>query len=480
MGDNGSSFSNRLKSYANRLDSAIAFGQSPATMGRVPAIVCSVLAATALGVPLPVAAQDAAPPSAAAETITMTPAQLFDYADAARDRGDYATAEAAYRALATNPDIDIRSEARFRLGMMLADQLQRYGDAAIEFRKILDERPRAGRVRLELARMHAMLGNPGAAARELRAAEAGGLPPEVQRAVRFYANAFEASKPFGYSIGIALAPDTNINRATRSDTLGTIIGDFTLDDNAQAKSGIGLALRGQAYVRAPIGARSRLLVQVSGQGDLYRQSDFNDVILGMQAGQEVQLGKNWVYLGGSATWRWYGGTPYSQTLGFSASLRRPAGPRGQWQFEAGLARDDNRFNDLQDATVYSLSLGYDRAFSATSGGGISLSANRNAARDPGYALTGGGAGGYLFREFGPVTAVFNLGYNHVAADQRIFLYPRRRIDNRYSAGLGITLRNLRFGAFAPLARVRFERNVSTVEIYDYSRFSGEIGVTAAF
>lgn len=449
-------------------------------MGRCSEIAWAVLAAAALAAPLPAKAQDAAAEPGGDGTVTMTPAQLFEFADAARDRGDYVTAEAAYRALATNPDIDIRSEARFRLGLMLADKLQRYADAAIEFRKILDERPKAGRVRLELARMHAMLGNPGAAARELRAAEASGLPPEVQRAVRFYANAFEASKPFGYSIGIALAPDTNINRATRSDTLGTIIGDFTLDDDAQAKSGIGLALRGQAYVRAPISARSRLLVQVSGQGDLYRQSDFNDLILSLQAGPEVQLGKNRVYLGGSAVWRWYGGAPYSRTLGFSASLRRPVGPRGQLQVEAGLARDDNRFNDLQDATVYSLSAGYDRAFSATAGGGISLSASRNAARDPGYALTGGGAGVYLFKEFGPVTAVFNLGYNHVEADQRIFLYPRRRIDNRYSAGLGITFRNLRFGSFAPLARVRFERNVSTVEIYDYSRFSGEIGVTAAF
>lgn len=420
------------------------------------------------------------PPPAAPTTITMTPAQLFDYADQARDRGDFTTAEASYRALATNPDIEIRSEARFRLGMMLADNQRRYADAAVEFRKILDEKPKAGRVRLELARMHAMLGNPGAAARELRAAQAGGLPPEVQNAVRFYANAFEAQKPFGYSVGIALAPDTNINRATRSDTLGTIIGDFTLDDNAQAKSGVGLALRGQAYFRTALGRKSRLLVQASGQGDLYRRSDFNDLIVGGQAGPEFQLGRNRVYLGGAATWRWYGGTPYSQTLGLSASLRRPVGKRGQAQIELGLARDNNRRNDLQDATVASVSLGYDRAITATSGGGVSFNAIRNAAEDPGYSLTSGGANAYLFKEFGPVTAVVNFGYSHLEADERIFLYPRRRTDDRYSAGLGVTLRNLRFGNFAPLARVRFERNVSSIEIYDYSRFSGEIGITAAF
>lgn len=420
------------------------------------------------------------PEAGQGQAVTMSAAELFQFADAARDRGDYATAEKAYRALSTNPDVDIRSEARFRLGMMLADRQQRYADAAVEFRKILDEKPKAGRVRLELARMHALLGNTTSAAREFRAAEAAGLPPEVRQAVRFYANAFEAQKTYGFSLGVALAPDTNINRATKSDTLGTVIGDFTLDDNAKAKSGLGLQLRGQAFWRHGIDRHARLLVQASTQGDLYRQSEFNDVIVALQAGPEYQSGKDRIYVGGTASWRWYGGDPYSLTAGVSGNLRHPLGKRGQLTVELGLAQDDNRRNDLQDATVASAAIGYDRAFCSSFGGGLSLSGSRNTARDPGYSLTSGGVGGYLFREIGPTTAVFNLGYTHLEADARLFLYPRRRIDNRYSAGLGVTFRNLRFGYFAPLARVRFERNVSSIEIYDYSRFSGELGVTATF
>lgn len=420
--------------------------------------------------------QSGSPPA----QIVLTPAQLFEFAEQAKARGDYANAEAAYRALAGNPDIEIRTEARFRLGLMLADRLHRYGDAAIEFRKILDEKPKAGRVRLELARMQAQLGNSGAAARELRAAEAAGLPPEVRQAVRFYANAFEAQKRAGFSLGVALAPDTNINRATRSDTLGTVIGDFTLDDNAKAQSGVGLALRGQAYYRTRIDKRARLLVQVSGQGNIYRDGQFNDVIAAVQAGPEYLIGKDRLTIGAAASWRWYGGMPYSQALGVNASLRHPAGKRGQISLDLGLVQDNNRLNDLQDATVTNAAIGYDRAFSARFGGGLSLSGNRNNARDPGYSLTGGGAGAYLFREFGSVTAVANLNFNHLEADRRLLLYPRRRIDNRYSAGISMTLRSFRFGYFAPLARLRFERNQSTVDLYDYSRVSGELGVTATF
>src|SRR5690606_28048218 len=116
-------------------------------------------------------------------------AELFTFADAARDAGDFATAETAYRALAGNPDIELRSEARFRLALMLAHRMGKVREAAVELRAILDEKPRTARVRLELARLHAMLGNNAAAEREFRAAEAAGLPPEVERMVRFYANA---------------------------------------------------------------------------------------------------------------------------------------------------------------------------------------------------------------------------------------------------------------------------------------------------
>jgi tetratricopeptide (TPR) repeat protein len=202
-----------------------------------------------------------------ADALTVNAAQLFEFADAARQRQDFAMAETAYRALANDPDPELRAEARFRLGMMLADDLKRYRDAATQFRAILDDKPDAARVRLELARMQALLGNLDAAHREMRAAQAAGLPPEVERMVRFYANALSASKPLGGSIEVTLAQDSNINRATKSDTLGTVIGDFTLDEDAKARSGVGLALRGQGYARLPLfGRLSQLAAPVGQQG----------------------------------------------------------------------------------------------------------------------------------------------------------------------------------------------------------------------
>jgi len=111
---------------------------------------------------------------------------------------------------------------------------------------------------------------------------------------------------------------------------------------------------------------------------------------------------------------------------------------------------------------------------------VQVYTNREAARDPGYATTGGGLAVYAYRELGHTTAVVSLGYGHLEADERLSLFPHRRVEDRFSASLVGTFRSLRVGSFAPLARLRWERNKSTIEVYEYNRISGEFGVTSAF
>ena len=92
----------------------------------------------------------------------------------------------------------------------------------------------------------------------------------------------------------------------------------------------------------------------------------------------------------------------------------------------------------------------------------------------------GGASAYLFRDLGRTTLVGTLGYSRLEADARVFLYPKRRAENRYSASIAATLRALSLGSFAPLVRLKWERNHSSIELYDYRRVAAEFGVTSAF
>jgi outer membrane protein len=410
----------------------------------------------------------------------LTPAQLFDFAARAAAQGDTKTAEAALHALTGNPDRDIRNEARFRLAKLLSGPLKRKAEAAILLRHILDETPNAAPVRLELARLDAEMGHMGAAARELRAAQAIGLPPAVSRTVRFYQQALDAMRPIGGSIELAIAPDSNVNRATTASALNTVIGDFTLSRDARATSGIGGIARGQAFARLPLDPRFTLLARLSGSASLYRDPEFDDVIVAPQVGPEWAKGPDRISLSAGPGWRWYSGTPYTFSVSEAFDWQHRLGKRGQIRAGLSHAFVKNAFNTLETGVAWGGTLGLDRAFSARFGGGMMVNANRQGARDAGYATTGFGVSPYLFREVGHATLTATLSYGHLAADDRLSYLPDRRVDNAYGLSLAATLRQIRVGSLSPLIRLRLDRNQSTVQIYDYKRVAGEVGLASAF
>lgn len=417
--------------------------------------------------------------AAAGQSASVTADQLLAIAERAEAEGDLSMAEKAYRALVADPSVEVRSEARFRLAIMFAGQ-RSFAAAAILLREILDEQAGAQRVRLELARVLALMGDEAGARRALREAQAGGLPPEVARLVDRYSAALRARKAIGGSIEIALAPDSNINRATRSDTLGTVLGDFELDEDAKQRSGIGLALRGQGYARLPLGETPNLFGRVSSSADLYRDGDFNDVALAATIGPELHVGTDRLSLEGGRIWRWFGGEPYSGAWTVGLNYFRPLGRRAQLRGMASVAFIDNRLNELQDGEAYSASLSFERALSSRAGIRFTLSADRQALREPGYSTWGGRATLFGYRELGSITLVATLEHGRLKADERLALLSEARFDRLYRASLSATFRNFRIGTFAPLVRATYERSQSTIEIYDFRKLRTEIGLTRAF
>jgi hypothetical protein len=172
--------------------------------------------------------------------------------------------------------------------------------------------------------------------------------------------------------------------------------------------------------------------------------------------------------------------PYTFSWGGDAQWQHALGKRAQLRVDATALHIDNRRNPLETGASFGLSGTVERAFSPRFGGGIQLSANRQSAADPGYANTSGGLGLYAWREIGGATASLNLSYSHLEADARLDLLLEPRIDDDLAAALALNLRKVRLGALSPLLRVRFERNLSSLVIYDFRRLSGELGVVTAF
>jgi hypothetical protein len=446
---------------------------------------CHLAAALALAWAAAAKAQDPAAPEPPTPEppaqITLGAAGLFHFAEAAEAQADFAAAETAYRALADDPDPEFHTEARFRLARLLADHLDRPEEAAVQLRRILAEKPRAGAVRLALARIEARLGHRGAAVRELRAADAAGLPQDVERMVRFFGNALSAAKPLGGSLELAAVADSNINRATGSGTLDTVLGDFVLGSDARARAGWGFSAQGQAYARTWIDQNAQLLGEASFSADFHpRRGSFDDAAAALRLGPEYHPGKDRLAFTAGPAWRWFGRAPYSRALSLSGTWQHPLGKRGQLRADGEVMLTDNLRNNLQDGTTVSLRVSFDRQLGARGGGGVQLAASRTGAQDRGYSDHSGNAAIYAFRALGRLSAVVSLGYGHLESDARLFLYPRRRIDDRVSLIASLTWRQSALARAAPFVRLRAERNRSTVELYAYRRLAAEIGLSSSF
>jgi hypothetical protein len=412
-------------------------------------------------------------------SVTLTPADMFALADSAQHKDDTGTAEAIYRALATNPELEIRNEARFRLARMFEKE-RRLTESAVLLRSILDEQPSAQRVRLELADLLVKMGDEAAARRELRAVRAGPLPAEVAQQVDRFSEALRARKPMGGTIDVAVASDSNVNRATRSDTLGTVIGDFTLDKDARAQSGRGIAVQGQSYGRIAFGRDANLLGTLSASANLYRKSRFNDVSLGASFGPELTVGSFQFRPSVGGSRRWYGHDPFTDAASLQLDAAHPIAATAQIHGSLAASRIWNHLNSLESGHSYSGSMTIEAALSETSGCGITLTGIRQSLEDPGYSDVTGEVSLFGWHEAGRLTLSSALTFGRLVADQRLALYPVKRDDTLYRATLAATARQVQFRGFAPTMSLTWERNRSPIEIYDYGRTVFNMGVVRAF
>jgi len=411
--------------------------------------------------------------------ITATAPQLLQIAERLERAGDMVKAKAILAALAADPSSDIRNEARFRSAKLLAAEGQT-SRAALLLRQVIDERPDALPVRLELAALLDKMGDKDGAWRQVRAAQALGLPPEVARIVDRYSEALRARRPFGASLEIALAPDSNINRATRSDTLGTVFGDFAIDPNAKAKSGTGVALNAQAYRRLSLGDDADLLVRMTALGNLYRHKEYNEIAADVAAGPELTLGHNRIQAEAGLTQRWFGQKRFMRSVRVAAVVSHPLGRRTLLRISGSAALVDNQLNDLQDGKSFSGQLSAEHALSATTGIAATFGMDRESLKDPGYSTTGWRAGLTGWRDFGRVTLSAGAEFGRLHADERLLLFPDKREDRSSRFSLGATFRQLQFRGFAPVARFSIERNRSSIAFYDYRRTRTELGFIRAF
>lgn len=404
--------------------------------------------------------------------------QLFVAAEQLAKAGDLAGAAVLLDALTADPDLQYRTEARFRLAALREKAGDRRG-AIAALRALLADKPDAQRARLELGRLLSLEGDAAAAHAEFDRARQRGLPPDVARTVNRFSSAIVADRKRGGSVELVAAFDSNINRATQDRYLDTVIAPFLLDGDARARSGVGLGLGLQLHSRDQLGGVT-LLSQAGAHADLFAASRFDDVQLSLASGPELAVGGGRLRLAALGEARWFGGHPYSRGLGASIGLTGQVGATGQLELAASATHQRVDPDPLQSGERYSLSLSYARG--SASGTSFRLGARAAAidARARPNSLIQGTLDALVAHDFGPVTLFGQVAGSRLAGAAPLALFGKPRRDWRLDLAAGASWTAARIAGFTPLARLLFTDAHSTIGLYTYRRLRAEVGLARDF
>lgn len=410
--------------------------------------------------------------------ITAGAAQVFALADQLYAAGDLAGAEAALGAITQDKHVELRAEAWFRIAAV-REKRGDLGGAAAALRQVIAEQPQAPRARLELARLLSLMGQKDAARAELAGAQQIGLPAEVAATVRQFSTSLAPPRRRGLSVELASGADSNINRATTSPFVDTIIAPFTLDPESRRQSGIGFSASVQGWSQNRL-ASLDLMSRATLRADLFAKSRFNDIQLSADSGPQWQGRWGRVHPALLVERRWYGGTGYAfgygGQLGWQAALSQRLGAELGLSF-VHQSIDRNRFQDGW-RTNANVSLSRRWGAATTVRGTVRYGALD--ARAEAESLDQFGADALVASRLGAVTLFGEAGYTLTRGRAPIFLFGRRREDRRFDLSAGALFPRWAVGGFAPLVRLSRTNSKADIQLYDYRRTRLDLGVSRSF
>lgn len=371
-------------------------------------------------------------------------------------------------------------QARFLKGM-IAVAKNNNPQAIRIFRSILIDEPKAGRVRLELARAFFLAKDYGNALRQFQFALAGDPPPEVAANIGRYMAAIRDAKTVSYNFGIAIAPDSNLNTGSTAREV-TLFGlPFDLSEDARQRSGVGLALEAGGEWAPRIGEGKRLRLGLSGQRREYSGSDFDDMTIAGYAGPRLVVGRLDLSLLGTGYKRWYGASPYNQAIGGRAEATYHLSPRLAVSGAASAQWVRHRHARERDGRLASVNAGAFHALTSSSGVTAKAGISRHDARIAPYSSWSGFAAAGYYRDLPMGFSVYvEPAFSFSRYDEALVGFGRRRSDRTQTVLVTLLNRHLVLTRLTPRIAYTFTRQTSTIPLYEFTRSRIEIGFTSTF
>lgn len=415
----------------------------------------------------------------------LTAPQLLALAEGLVRDGKFDEARPLVAALKSAPGMDVPYNF---LDGMIAMEAGDAKTAARRFRAILKDHPGQTRVRLELAKALLMQGKLAGADYHLQlAANDEGLPEDIARMIGNARSVIRSNRRFRFGFDFGFAPDSNINSATAAETVNVNFGPvqvpLSLDDEARAKSGIGVTASAYASVRLPVADRIAIVADSDMSTINYEGSDLDDYTAQLAAGPELRLSpRSEVSLQGVGLYRWYGGKIAQRQFGSRLTIQHTLDRSSRVAVQFDGRRTESDINSGYNGWQVGANATYERVIGKSAIASGSIVARREFLDDEAFSNVqlglNAGLGGEL--PWG-INAGVSGGIAYARYDEpQLFFSFERRTDWRYQARLFAGLRQIRIAGFSPSVEYQFIKVASNYDLYRSERHRAQFKLARYF
>jgi hypothetical protein len=342
--------------------------------------------------------------------------------------------------------------------------------------------PAEPRFRLELASALAEIGQDERARYHFDLARgAQGLSPPDRQAISDRIDALDKRKLWEGHFRLALIPESNAEKRTGAErvTIGGL--NFGINPNARERPATGLDI-GFGLAALPALApdlRGQIGFRVDGR--IFDGKASDDVTLRLGGGLIRFADRGQRFSAEVFTnRRWLADRPYTRAVGLELGYSRRLSDRSS----LGVTLLGDRTDYIGTPFHTDRGIVHVNAVHLVSPqlllrGGLRFETRQSA--NPGLAGQASGlslGAQYLFE--GGLRVALDVHFDRNAFDGVHPLFGLRRLDRRRQLMLQITNSNWNFSGFAPVLKLGYERQKSTIVLNDYRNLSGSIGLTRSF
>lgn len=291
---------------------------------------------------------------------------------------------------------------------------------------------------------------------------------QMRRGYHQFLTTIHQNKPVGVSGRLAFLPSTNVNRGTTNTIFDTSLGQFAIDPNSQATSGVGVELGVSGYFRKIPDPSQRVTLQWDLAGIRYEESRYNKASASLALIYEKLTATGDWSLAPFYRYTWRADDADNTALGLRLHHRTRIGARTQLRLSASHERRWYPSQSYQNGSIStaSVSLSYQVAPSLGLTAGLGFERGTPDADHLKYDHQ---------RIFASATKLWQGGLRGslgVDLGKRDFvgIYPltsEARDDSYYKVQFGLSHSQIDIMGFRPTLNCSHTLNRSNVSFYDY-------------